>query len=690
MVVLHPGTGEPLVYYPPEKGLFHLEPPLLSPELDDAGVHPILRGGMWPSQRTWWELPSFVRLFVGGYGSGKTLQLDKRMLTLAMINGSDMRPHKRTGGEWYKDYRAIVQPVPVAIVSPTFPMARDTVLLTMEGILDSLEQWANYWRMRPDVEDRWVGYRVKKTAPYQIDVYYKRGSHRPRCGRILIYSGENPDKLKGPNLAAAGIDEPFIQDLAVFEQMIARCRHPRARQREVNLTGCVVPETLVLTDKGIVTIDSLDPGTKPKTFSNIYVPVYGHGGFHKATKFYNNGVDDAVRLTLAKGFQLTCTPDHPVMVMGPDLEPVYKRVGSRTGKYAHLEQLDPAVDAVAVARGADVWAGNDPEELTLDDAYACGIYTAEGSMTGNRVTITCGDRTVLDHFRDKGFFGVRFLGHRSRDDQIRKADKGMAAAMQRADLSLTKSPMRRLPQWVMGGGSRDMALEFLGGLYDGDGHVCLDGRTGIGYTTTSPVMARQLHVLLGHLGVCADIIETVTEPTKRVKVSSRRWQIIANGQNAKLLASLLPLRIKRKAEALALYDRDYRDSDCLPNVGKAILALWDSKQKQRWHSAEEDVDGYRICESIRQAGTGVVSYSYVSKFCQLWRANEPTIPKEILKLEDLVASHYFWAPVRSLEVGLREDTVDFVIPDTHTFITGQLLGLNTPEQLCTSPLARGG
>lgn len=41
---------------------------------------------------------------------------------------------------------------------------------------------------------------------------------------IWIASGDNPDSLKGPNITHARIDEPFIQDYAVYEQVIARLR----------------------------------------------------------------------------------------------------------------------------------------------------------------------------------------------------------------------------------------------------------------------------------------------------------------------------------------------------------------------------------------------------------------------------------------------------------------------------------
>lgn len=178
-------------------GFWRKEPPVF-----DGTI--AVKGGMTEPQREWWELPNYIRLLVGGYGSGKTNVLCKRMSALALENPG----------------------CPVAIVSPTFPMARETVIVTMREMLQgkkTLVPGFNFHEL--------------KQSPY---VFFL--SHGNRKGRVLIYSGEDPERLKGPNLAAAGIDEPFIQDRRVFEQMLARTRHPRARRREINLTG--TPEDL--------------------------------------------------------------------------------------------------------------------------------------------------------------------------------------------------------------------------------------------------------------------------------------------------------------------------------------------------------------------------------------------------------------------------------------------------------------
>jgi hypothetical protein len=165
----------------------------------------LLRGGMFPPQREWWNLPNFVRVFVAGYGGGKTFVGAKRAISLALTNSQ----------------------CPGAAVSPSYGIAKRTVVRTIIDLL--------------------VG-KQSLVGNKELVWSYNAGEHvftiryHGRVGIIYILSGDNPRSLIGPNLAWAWIDEPFVQDVDVFTQMIARIRHPNATLLELNLTG--TPEQL--------------------------------------------------------------------------------------------------------------------------------------------------------------------------------------------------------------------------------------------------------------------------------------------------------------------------------------------------------------------------------------------------------------------------------------------------------------
>ncbi len=166
---------------------------------------------MWPSQREWWNLPNFVKFFVGGWGAGKTLAGCKRSITNTLRNGG----------------RTAEEAVLCLVCSPTYAMARETTITTTTMLLD--------------LKRRLLGSEVFDYHYHKTDhVWTIR--HGTRIGRLKQVSGDNPESLKGPNVGCVHMDEPFSMEREVFIELNARTRHPRARRREITGTG--TPEQL--------------------------------------------------------------------------------------------------------------------------------------------------------------------------------------------------------------------------------------------------------------------------------------------------------------------------------------------------------------------------------------------------------------------------------------------------------------
>lgn len=175
------------------------------PVLDAEGR--CIKGGMLKSQLRVWRLSNFIKMFLGGYGAGKTILGCKRAISLALTNaGID---------------------IGCAICSPTFTVARNTTIVTINELLDG---------------------KRRLLGSEEFDFTYHKTEHAwtirhdSRVGRLLQLTGENPERLKGPNVGAVVIDEPFIQERQVFIELNARVRDPRARRREIFGTG--TPEQL--------------------------------------------------------------------------------------------------------------------------------------------------------------------------------------------------------------------------------------------------------------------------------------------------------------------------------------------------------------------------------------------------------------------------------------------------------------
>jgi Putative phage terminase len=104
------------------------------------------------------------------------------------------------------------------MVSPTLPIAKKTTVHTIRQMMDRAG----------------LDYTLNKTDK---EIRIKNWD-----GIIWWGSADDPNSLRGPNLAWGGIDEPFIQSEDAFDQMIARVRHPDAKLSQLFLTG--TPEEL--------------------------------------------------------------------------------------------------------------------------------------------------------------------------------------------------------------------------------------------------------------------------------------------------------------------------------------------------------------------------------------------------------------------------------------------------------------
>ena len=154
------------------------------------------KGRMLPHQRAFWELPNFVKLLLGGFGSGKTRIGALRSIWCSYLN----------------------TPLPHLYVSPSYKQARRTIVVSIAGLLDHAG----------------IRYVYNKTNHEFFIPGWK--------GTIWIGSGDDPNSLKGPNLATAGIDEPFLIDEDILPILLSRLRVQGAKVSELFLTG--TPEEL--------------------------------------------------------------------------------------------------------------------------------------------------------------------------------------------------------------------------------------------------------------------------------------------------------------------------------------------------------------------------------------------------------------------------------------------------------------
>lgn len=149
-----------------------------------------LKLSLLPAQARLVNSRSKIVAFVGGVGSGKTRGAVYKSTVLGFENS----------------------PCVGLFIEPTYTMIRDVAVRSFQEVYDEIGM------------------------PYE----YFRSDHIMRVADnfdILFRSGDQPDRLIGVNAGWAGIDEPASQDEEVAKMALARARDPKAKCRQLFLTG---------------------------------------------------------------------------------------------------------------------------------------------------------------------------------------------------------------------------------------------------------------------------------------------------------------------------------------------------------------------------------------------------------------------------------------------------------------------
>lgn len=157
----------------------------------------IVKFDLFPTQKKFATSNSLYPAFIGGYGAGKTYVNSVKALMHSIYYNPGL---------------------PGLLVAPTYRDLRDTNIPTLLEIL----------------EIKKIPYRLFKSN-YVLELPWWNS-------RILLRSADEPERLKGPNVAWSGIDEIARIKEEIWGVLVSRVRHPQAKSRQTFVTG--TPEGL--------------------------------------------------------------------------------------------------------------------------------------------------------------------------------------------------------------------------------------------------------------------------------------------------------------------------------------------------------------------------------------------------------------------------------------------------------------
>ncbi len=349
-----------------------------------------------------------------------------------------------------------------------------------------------------------------------------------------------------------------IRHTFVVSQDITAEEHVRmqaAIQRFVDnsLSKCVTGDTLVLTSQGLVPIAELSEMRLADQFQPLALDVFTPFGMERTDAFYYGGMRETRRVRLAYGYQVEGTPNHRVHVLGEDGRVRFAhldelKVGDTAVLYSGQQVFGPAGQTLPPYQGERRTNAKEvsfPERMSPELAYVLGCITSEGSLTRNGVTITNGDRGLLERLAGlfERLFGLSALIIRDpRRESVYTLQVNSRALRNwlLADLGMEAGARNKIiPTCILRASQREIAA-FLRGLFL-DAYMTQNGRM-FGIGLASRALIRQLQVLLLNFGVVAPLHRS----------AEHAWALSVSGQALERLAAFVEFDEVWKSERLEL------------------------------------------------------------------------------------------------------------------------------------------
>jgi ribonucleoside-diphosphate reductase alpha chain len=433
-------------------------------------------------------------------------------------------------------------------------------------------------------------------------------------------------------------------------------------------TGCLTPDTLVTTDRGLARIDSLGD-VYGERWQDLDVRVSTDEGPQQTTKFFVNGEEPTRRIVTEGGYLIQGTLAHRIKI-----------VDETTGEWAWKRLADIAPGDVApVQLGTLVGEPRTVPLPVLDQAYYAGDHTVrvpdavdselaelvgyfmgDGSLhaKGIRLAVADTDLDVVERLKvlGKSLFGLEPTAEQRQGyvevtlSSVRLARwwqaAGFAKLLPSADHS-GKGWTPRVPAAVLETNDREVYAAFLRGLFEADGSV-VQGVPSL--STASDSFATEVRTVLLTLGLATTTRETTSGwggPQFQLRLRN-----LDHAARYAELVGFLGGRKERLLAAVAPTQSGNRDRIYLPR------AVWDQ------------------IAPVASAHRSVV----VSSLAKCGGVSRTTARQIFAEVPDTRLGHalgYLFERVARNDDGGVQPTYDLSVPSNVTYVANGLVSHNT-------------
>ena len=438
---------------------------------------------------------------------------------------------------------------------------------------------------------------------------------------------------------------------------------------------CIAQNSLVLSDRGMVSIGSLGVGLRPEEADSIGLTVSGREGPERAALVYYGGESDTRRITTKFGYTIEATPEHPLLV----------RSVEGTLEWRRSDELKIG-DVLALQRGQRMFGTKTVIDFTYDRrspqdhsrriaighldeqmAYFMGILTGDGNLTvRNRIGLSSMDAEVIAAFKNvaRRFNLHVFLNRNQNYNEWDQPDRVVASCqlyqlLMSLGMPATTAPHKYVPMSILEA-PEEIVRSFLRGLFDTDGSI--ERGTAVSLTLTSERLIREVQLLLLNLGIVA------SKGIKWGRYRGRRHlshRLVIAGVEAERFFDLVGFTLPRKCSLNRATARN-ANVDLIPFVGPQLIAAMGSTTLS--HALHKRFDDYR-------RGRRRPSYPKLAELVGILDRRGAS-PALLAPLQEVLRRQMLFLPIASIVAG-RAHVYDLTVPGTHSFVANGFINHNS-------------
>jgi intein/homing endonuclease len=532
---------------------------------------------------------------------------------------------------------------------------------------------------------------VNKTVPMALgELGYAPGE----VEEIVAYIDERGSVVGAPYLKS---EHYPVFDCAIGERAIHYMGHVKmmgAVQPFVSgaISKCVVGDTLLSTEEGLVRIGSLHKGEPEDTFRPLRLQLASLDGTRPTDAFYYGGERETITIALRSGHRVTGTPNHRVLIA--------LREGGLDWK--RLDEIEPG-DQVATQFGDDLWSPRParfdgfapsqaygsqktvtiPHEMSEELAFFLGAYAAEGHISRSNFTIRIAntDEGVIARLvgtvQELFHVDARVVRPPRRCPSVDISSKRLVEFLDHLGCG-ERSQSKRIPDAVLTS-PRPMVLAFLEGL-SLDSYL-LSSLPKWAICLASNGLLDDLQAVLTNLGIVHSRI------TKHNAEYDRSFdEVYVTGRYAQRLVAMLRFPEAHKAaRAAELAASSFAQSpaDVVPGLdGRELYGRIPAGRPGRRGrgTGKANLFGHPL-----DPRTVAVSRESLERVA--------TLPGVELDdwVETVLGRNLHFSPVASVLDGGTHEVFDVSVPHTHAFVANGIVNHNTvnlPEQTTVDEVSR--